>query len=107
MNKPIPYKAKVRNKATTTLKLDYKQFNIVKKNLISLKSKLWKMNKPYSGDGARWYIFLVEIAEGIYKTYGVSGDYSFGNSPDCYAKRLSGNEKAGKEVLDQFVSEYF
>jgi hypothetical protein len=41
----------------------------------------------------------------VYKIYGVSGDYSFGNAPNKQ-QRYSGNKRAAKKVYDWFIEKY-
>lgn len=42
----------------------------------------------------------------MYRIYGVSGDWTFGNAPTFYQQKWRGNKKAAKEVFDWFIKNY-
>jgi hypothetical protein len=42
----------------------------------------------------------------VYKIYGVSGDWTFGNAPTFYQQKHRGNKKAAKTVFDWFIKKY-
>jgi hypothetical protein len=42
----------------------------------------------------------------MYKIYGVSGDWTFGNAPTFYQQKLSGNKRAAKYVFDYFIKTF-
>ena len=42
----------------------------------------------------------------VYKIYGVSGDYTFGNAPTFYQQKYRGNKRAAKKVFDWFIKKY-
>ena len=41
-----------------------------------------------------------------YKIYGVSGDYTFGNAPTYYQKRLAGNKKSAIKIYNKFIEKF-
>lgn len=60
-------------------------------------------------DGYKWDLYSQKYTfdgDIIYKIYGVSGDYTFGNAPTFYQQKLRGNKKAAKFIFNWFIKKY-
>lgn len=61
--------------------------------------------KRIPSSGSVWDLYASNIG-GLYKIYGVSGDWTFGNAPTFYQQRYRGNIRAAKQIFDQFIEKY-
>jgi hypothetical protein len=61
--------------------------------------------KKIGASGSAWDIHVKKAGDS-YKVYGVSGDFTFGNSPAFYPSKYRGNIRAAKTVLDKFIKDH-
>lgn len=63
--------------------------------------------KDIKAQGYVWSLHLNRKMQwNKYFVYGVSGDHTFGRSPDSYPNSARGNKKAAKVVFEYFVKKY-
>ena len=61
--------------------------------------------KRIPSSGMVWNLYASNIG-GLYKIYGVSGDWTFGNAPTFYQQKYRGNIRAAKKIFDIFIEKY-
>lgn len=104
-------KTKVGGKITWTLKMDEQAYKKIAKLFDEKGNPKDRKKMTYTGpDNTGWIINSISATysdgKKSYAIYGVSGDYTFGQSPTYYQSKLRGNIKAAKMVYDQFIKDH-
>jgi len=113
LNESVGYEYKDDNgggKATKVLKLQPDAWEKVK-DLFDDKGRPKNDEiKRIPSDNSIWDLYAQSYdnagGKTIYKIYGVSGDYTFGNAPTYYQQKLRGNKKAAVRVFDYFINKF-
>lgn len=95
-------------KATWVLNLGPNSWNKVK-HLFDKEGRPTQELTRIKGGNAVWSLYAqrkpIKNKE-VYKIYGTSGDYTFGNAPTYYQQKYRGNKRAAKKVYDWFIEKY-
>jgi hypothetical protein len=111
-NKPLGYVFKRDSgsgRPTMVLKLKEEAWDLVKHLFDEDGRPNNQEVKRISYRGYVWDLYAYSYTsnrKSMFKIYGVSGDWTFGNAPTYYQQRHRGNIRAAKEIFSSFISKY-